>query len=186
MEKELNVSLSNKSWHAQLYKWVYQVPSTHEKSLCPYFWKVIWAILIADIVLISRVFLGENRNPFTNTKDLLITALGVFLIIMTIGIDVGLLLVGFSFGTVVDTKLFHDYTRLILPSMASALTALFLFAMLLERIIEKVKERNRNKIKDNPEGENLKDGILTIVSVYMQGVFRKICPSITWHKEETE
>jgi len=48
------MELSSKSWHARLYKWRYRVEPP--PNLCPYFWKLVWAILYPLIMLCMVVW----------------------------------------------------------------------------------------------------------------------------------
>lgn len=50
------VHLSRKSWHAKYYKWVKGYYPTYKfKSLCPYFWTLVFFILCFPLILLWKV-----------------------------------------------------------------------------------------------------------------------------------
>ncbi len=48
----MKVSLSENAWHYRLQKFVYANPGKIE-SLCPYFWKTAWALVILPIAFVG-------------------------------------------------------------------------------------------------------------------------------------
>lgn len=59
-------TFSKKAWYVKLYKWVYCVdPTKSFKTMCPYFWSLVFTILLFPIVLIIKLF-GKAGTRFLN------------------------------------------------------------------------------------------------------------------------
>ena len=58
----MQVSLSRNSWHSQFYRWVVGYYPTYEfKSLCPYFWTILFYLLCSPLILIWKGIMGTIK-----------------------------------------------------------------------------------------------------------------------------
>lgn len=58
----MQVSLSKNSWHSQFYRWVVGYYPTYEfKSLCPYFWTILFYLLCSPLILFWKGIMGTIK-----------------------------------------------------------------------------------------------------------------------------
>lgn len=58
MEKNMLVDLSSNSWHSKFYTWVTDAkPNKKFKSICPYFWTIVFYLLSSPVILLFKGFI---------------------------------------------------------------------------------------------------------------------------------
>lgn len=63
------VHLTKSSWHAKYYKWVKGFYPTYEfKSLCPYFWTLVFYILCSPLILLWKVITSVPIGNYIDTR----------------------------------------------------------------------------------------------------------------------
>ena len=194
----MKISISKVSWHANFYKWFYQVwilPT----SLCPYFWKLLLAlILIIPVfsmslpIYIYNIFKKEdNRLINDDFNHLLRCCMGVVCYLLVVFLSRGALFIYHYF-----TGMFYSIGEFTCFVVTICLFLGVLLVILFSRIINSSTIRqDRREIKwlnANPEKDifdyeiyyrsrkrwyHAKNWLLVKMVV---AIYTKVCPLIEW------
>ena len=161
------MELLTNSWHARLYNWTYD--SDICSSLCPYFWKILIAIVlfIPNFILsIPSLILTDIRKKSDVSP------------IIRVSIGIGL---WFALGLVIFVLFGTGFMIMALLGLASWSTGIPSAFLLLWLVIlgivgylfidEKLKNRTPKESKPN------------VFTEFIKAKYNNYCPKITWKNE---
>lgn len=153
------MKIKRTSWHAKFYKAIY-VTNTLPTNFCPYFWKLVLAVITLPITSVS--FLGRCTSFGDRFSWIFITAF-----IEGIIFSVGLLL-SMMFGLISPTSKINWHEFLIANGMGiagCATIALFVY------LIDKLSKREHKAAKEKQPN---------ILVEFVKAKKNKHCPMIEW------
>lgn len=58
------------AWHVRLFKWIYKTdPTTTFKTMCPYFWSMVFTFSLFPIILLFKMFGGWGNNVLSKLES---------------------------------------------------------------------------------------------------------------------
>lgn len=155
------MKIKRTSWHAKFYKAIY-VANTLPTNLCPYFWKLVLAVITLPITSVS--LLGRCRS-FGERFSWLFAAAFIEGIIFAVG-----LLLSMMFGLISSTSKVNWHEFLIANGMGIAGCAAI---ALIGYLCEMLSKRNYKTAKVKEKQPN-------ILVEFVKAKKNKHCPMIEW------
>ena len=178
------MTINYNSFSSKLYRWLYGT-NKMPNNLCPYFWKLIVAFVLAIPIFvltlpfeIIRLFAKTTREDFNDVPiwgRLFMSALTILFLICVAAV---LVPISLFFGYVPEQgTLIEDLFILgtFIWIVAFIFGSIRLFEYLKDRYDSNSGNRKRNKVK----GDN-------IVVEFAKAKYNKYCPKIEWVNNKTE
>lgn len=156
-----HMKIKRTSWHAKFYKAIY-VANTLPTNLCPYFWKLVLAVITLPITSVS--FLGRCRS-FGDRFAWLVAAFFIELVIFAVGLPFSIWLGFISADNQIN---WHDF--FIANGMGIAGCAAI---ALIGYLCEMLSKRNYKTAKVKEKQPN-------ILVEFVKAKKNKHCPMIEW------
>lgn len=179
------MKLNKNSWYNKLYTAMWK-EYTPQKSLCPYFWKLVicfltiipvfvLAILPFIAMSIANVFIKQDK--FDNSAKKASLKYESFIINIVFNIAVGLILSMIYVFVPIDLGK-PIYELGIFMWVAVIMVLLVSFIMFLSKKISKRKEIKKEKMSDS-------DSLLKVTGEFIKAKYNKYCPTIEWVGTDT-
>lgn len=173
------MKLSKNSWHAKLYNLTYS--TVLPKNLCPYFWKVMLALILffpfAAIFTPLKIFwliknkINKDEMPDEISDDGFLSELLAMALVLDAALFCLFSMVYMWFGNVFDKKntVFEVF---------GWLGYLIIFVGFIVFVVEKIKERREENwvYSDEPYKEKQPN----ILKEFVKAKYNKYCPQIEW------
>jgi hypothetical protein len=150
------MNLSTSSWHVRLYKLAYGSYSCLPTNLCPYFWKVLWALIlfIPCQLLLLPVYLFKDVRDMLEIEGYISAHLGIgFFMYLALGVVYVL-----TFGLFSHNDALR-HTAHVMWVILSLVGICILIGMYLDR-----KEED------------------SLITAFIKAKYNKYCPKINWRK----
>jgi hypothetical protein len=156
---------STNSWHARLYKWTYD--SELSSSLCPYFWKILIAVLwfIPSVILSIPIIVLDKVQKSTVTLDPQErNILGFVIWLLSIGCTIALIGVITMFGAIFGLVAWNSLSMAVALLICVAMPVLFIMCLIR-------RSEYRSEKKPN------------IFTEFIKAKYNNYCPKIDWKDE---
>lgn len=171
------MELSKKTWHAKLYCLTYGI-GTLPNNLCPYFWKIVIAMLLfvpLTIFFLPRIVFNKLVNRFTHDDDVSDDGYLSVQIFIAIGVNV-LLFVLFCMAYMWFIPAFINKDLKLHPiwvfgSLGYILT---LIVTILIFQVRRKEKRTEKQVYKKPEPN--------IFIEFVKAKYNRYCPKIDWKK----
>lgn len=184
------MNLNENSITARLYKWFYYTGNL-PKSLCPYFWKLVfmllaiipYTIISLPFLLFTIVFPKHRRKPYEdvlyhwnkNSSDLIVHGLVGYCILTYVSI----MLFPLCWYLPEHTKFINELIKVGAIAWGSTI-----FSTIIAGIIYFIDYLNQRKYRYvSLSDRNNKHTQNSIVTEFVKAKYNKYCPKINWYKK---
>lgn len=165
------MKFNSTAWHAKLYKYIYS--SNLPTNLCPYFWKVVWAMVwcVPYSILGAPALLMPRAFEIDGNKNLNILA-GLFSYCAIICVF-AFLIIQYNLIKAALGCYSYDYE---LANITIVMDITIMVIILLAMVIDWYKTRKYYSCPSEPG----------LVMSFIQAKYKNICPIIEWANPKTK
>ena len=182
------MKLNQNSVSAKLYKWAYDTHLLPE-SLCPYFWKLVFAWVLAIILSpfwLATTLFSKVTKEFEDATMWFSIAVGLFIYAMLFFI--------IGFGFFISSYWITYYTGtlghglFIAGATVTVVSIIGLFTWGIIILKDKLNEKHHRYVWDDNTNDyilnpNYKEPKANIIVEFIKAKYNKYCPKIDWTNE---
>lgn len=161
------MKINKNSWHSKLYHWTYDTDyiTYLPTNLCPYFWKLVFALLVfipnlivrIPYLILNKLWFKEISKGSESTINGILCSLSIFLLFVVSIMEWELIKACFNFYSY-DSFLANS--TLMMDLLVLIILSIFIYNITI----------NKNYIKDG----------VNIPVEFIKAKYNKYCPQITW------